>query len=272
MIRELFHIGPVSISPFGVMMALAFLSAYGFLRWGLKRFGLGDEEDAGAIMLAAGFGGIAGAKIYYAILYGDWRLLFQRTGLVWYGGFILATLVVYWVGTRRGLPVRPTADVIAPSLALGYAVGRIGCFLVGDDYGMPTDLPWGVRFPHGLPGPTTAGFMRSEYQAQVPDVFPDHQLIAVHPTQLYETLACLGICLLGLWLLRRGIRPGMTALTVFGLLAVERFLVEFVRAKDDHLFGALTLAQILSLAVLVFLVAVWMKWSADDRTIEKDHA
>ena len=63
MIRELFHIGPVSISPFGVMMALAFLSAYGFLRWGLKRFGLGDEEDAGAIMLAAGFGGIAGAKI-----------------------------------------------------------------------------------------------------------------------------------------------------------------------------------------------------------------
>jgi phosphatidylglycerol:prolipoprotein diacylglycerol transferase len=265
MIRELFHIGPVSISPFGVMMALAFLASYGQLRWGLKHQGIGDEEDAGAIMLAGGFGGIAGAKIYYALLYSDWRLVFQRTGLVWYGGFILATLVVYLVGTRRGLPVRATADVIAPSLALGYAIGRIGCFLVGDDYGMPTNLPWGVRFPYGLPGPTTAGFMRAEYHAQIPEVFPDQQLIPVHPTQLYETLACLAIWLLGMWLLRRGTRPGLTALVTFGLLALERFAIEFLRAKDDRFFGALTLAQVLSLAVLAFLVAVWIRWSADDR-------
>jgi phosphatidylglycerol:prolipoprotein diacylglycerol transferase len=111
--------------------------------------------------------------------------------------------------------------------------------------------------------------MRAEYQAQIPDVFPDQLLIPVHPTQLYETLACLGIWLFGMWLLRRRIRPGLTALVVFGLLAVERFAVEFIRAKDDRLFGALTLAQIVSLAVLAFLVVVWMKWMADDRRVEQ---
>ena len=101
MINELFRIGPVSISPFGVMLVAAFVAAWAQLRWGLRRLDAGDEEDASALVLAAGIGGILGAKIYYALLYRDWTLLFERFGLVWYGGFILGTLAVIWASRSR---------------------------------------------------------------------------------------------------------------------------------------------------------------------------
>ena len=156
MIRELFHIGSFSVSPFGVMLVLAFLASYLQLRWGMKRLGIGDEEDASALVFAAGLGGIVGAKVYYAILFKDWHLLFDRSGLVWYGGFILGAIGVLWTMRRRRLPGWPMADVAAPALALGYGIGRIGCFLVGDDYGRPTDLPWGSPFPSASRRPPPA--------------------------------------------------------------------------------------------------------------------
>ncbi len=257
MIRELFHIGPLAISPFGVMMVVAFLAAWAQMRSSYRRHGVGDEEDVSAILLAAGLGGIAGGKIYYALLYGEWRLLIDRSGLVWYGALLAGGAAAIWAIRRRRLPGWRAADVTAPALALGYGIGRVGCFLVGDDYGFPTDLPWGVAFPVGLPGPTTAGFMRSEYGASVPLEVPSGELIAVHPTQLYETLAALAIWIVGLRLLRGGARAGSTVLAVVGLLAVERFLVEFLRAKDDRFLGDFTLAQVLSVAVLLALAAIW---------------
>src|SRR3954465_11374768 len=125
MIQELFHIGSFSISPFGVMLVFAFLGGFLQLRWGMRRLGIGDEEDASALIFAAGVGGIVGAKIYYAILYGNWRLLFDRSGLVWDGGLRLRALGVLWVMRRRRLPPWETADALAPALALGYAIGRI---------------------------------------------------------------------------------------------------------------------------------------------------
>lgn len=259
MIRELFHIGSFSISPFGVMLVLAFLASYLQLRWGMKRLGVGDEEDASALVFAAGLGGIVGAKVYYAILNGDWHLLFDRSGLVWYGGFILGALGVLWTMYRRRLPGWPMADIATPALALGYGVGRIGCFLVGDDYGRPTDLPWGVAFPVGLPE-TTAGNLRYSFHVPIPDSVADDTLLRVHPTQLYETAMALAIWGLALWMFRRRHRPGAIALTVLALLAVERFVVEFVRAKDDRFFGGFTLAQLISLAVLVLIgVIAWLR-------------
>jgi phosphatidylglycerol:prolipoprotein diacylglycerol transferase len=268
MIRELFHIGSLSISPFGLMMVAAFLAAYFQLRWGLRRLGAGDDEDASAIVLAAGLGGIVGAKLYYAALAGDWRLIFDRSGLVWYGGFVLGVLAVLWVIRRRRLSGWSVVDATAPALALGYGIGRIGCFLVGDDFGMPTDLPWGVRFPHGLPAPTTAGLMRDEYGAELPPEIPDDRLIAVHPTQLYETTAGLVIWALGIWLLRRGSPRGLTAVVVISLMAVERFFVEFIRAKDDRLWGDFTTAQILSGAILVIMLILALRlrkrWAGED--------
>ncbi len=256
MIRELFHIGPLAISPFGVLLVAAFFSAYALLIWAVRRLELGDEEDASALLLAAGIGGVAGGKIYYAVLYGDWRLLFDRFGLVWYGALILGAAAVLWTARRRKLGFAAVADAAAPAVALGYAVGRIGCFLVGDDYGRPTDLPWGVAFPEGLPGPTTAGFLRSEYDLELPGVAAG-ELVPVHPTQLYETLAGLVAALVGVWMIRRRAPRGLTAVVVLGLLALERFGVEFLRLKDDRFFaGGLTLAQLLSLVLIAGLVAL----------------
>ncbi|MBZ0113955.1 MAG: prolipoprotein diacylglyceryl transferase [Thermoanaerobaculia bacterium] len=259
MIQELFHLGPLSISPFGVMLMLAFLAAYFELGRGLRRLGVGDADDASSIMLWAGLGGIAGGKIYYAILYKDWHLLYDRSGLVWYGGFILGTLAILWVIRSRRLPVWSVVDAAAPALALGYAIGRIGCFLVGDDYGVPTDMPWGVKFPVGLP-PTRAAWLESDFGIPIPPGVAGDELLAVHPTQLYETLLALGIWALGAWLLARwvarGYRRGSVALTVLFLLALERFGVEFFRAKDDRFLGQLTLAQGISLTILCLLLVL----------------
>jgi phosphatidylglycerol:prolipoprotein diacylglycerol transferase len=258
MLREIFRIGPLSISPFGVMMVVAFFAAYLQLRRNLIRLQIGDDEDASAILLAAALGGIVGAKIYYAILYGDWRLLLERYGLVWYGGFILGTIAVLWAVRRRRLPPWLTADAIAPALPLGYALGRIGCFLVGDDYGRPTDLPWGVVFPVGLP-PTDVASLREQFGIDFPASMPSDRLVPVHPTQLYETALSLLIWIVSLRLLGRSRRPGTTALAVLGLLAAERFAIEFLRAKDDRLLGGFTVAQAVSLAVVVIVSVVWAR-------------
>jgi phosphatidylglycerol:prolipoprotein diacylglycerol transferase len=254
MISELFHIGSFSISPFGVMLVFAFLGGFLQLRWGMRRQGIGDEEDASALIFAAGVGGIVGAKVYYALLNRDWHLLFDRSGLVWYGGFLLGTAAVLFTINRRRLPVWELADAVAPALALGYAIGRIGCFLVGDDYGRPTSLPWGVAFPVGLP-PTTAGALR-QFGASVAQGIPDDTLLRVHPTQIYETLSCLVIWGIGLWLFKRRLRKGQTALIVLALLAVERFLVEILRAKDDRFFAGFTLAQGISVAVFLIVTGL----------------
>jgi phosphatidylglycerol:prolipoprotein diacylglycerol transferase len=257
MIQELFHIGSFSISPFGVMLVFAFVAGYLQLRWGMRFQGIGDEEDASALIFAAGVGGIVGAKVYYAILYHSWRLLFDRSGLVWYGGFVLGAAAVLWTMRHRRLPAWPVADALAPALALGYAIGRIGCFLVGDDYGRPTSLPWGVAFPVGLP-PTTAGSLRENFHVNLPASLGDSTLVRVHPTQLYETLTCLVIWWIGVKLLKRNAGPGSTALPILGLLAVERFLVEILRAKDDRFLGPFTLAQAISVLVVLVVVGLWL--------------
>lgn len=263
MIQELFRIGSFSISPFGLALVASFLASYFMLRWGMRRLGIGDDEDASAVVFAAGVGGIVGAKLYYALLNMDWRVLFDRSGLVWYGGFILGSAAVMFTLHRRRLLTWGMADVASLALALGYAIGRVGCFLVGDDYGRPTDAPWGVAFPVGLPE-TTAGNLRDLFGYDVPASIPDEQLLRVHPTQLYETAAALLIWAFGIWLFKRQTEareaPGRVALAVFALLAVERFLVEILRAKDDRFFGGITLAQVISLAILLVLAGVaWMR-------------
>jgi phosphatidylglycerol---prolipoprotein diacylglyceryl transferase len=254
LIHELFRIGPIAISPFGVLLVAAFLAAYFELRRGLRHYGVGTEEDASAILFWAGAGGILGGKIYYAILYQDWQLLFDRSGLVWYGGFLLASVLVIWTVRRRRLPAWETLDSAVLGLALGYGIGRIGCFLVGDDYGRPTDLPWGIAFKNGLP-PTTADSLR-DFGVTVPADIPGDSLLKVHPTQIYETLAALAVWWVGRRLLAKHPPTGVVFAVTLMLLALERFLVEFVRAKDDRFLGPFTVAQLISVAlfVLAFLL------------------
>jgi phosphatidylglycerol:prolipoprotein diacylglycerol transferase len=255
MISELFRIGPLSISPFGVMLVAAFFFAYWQLRWGMRTIGVGDEEDASAILLAAAVGGLLGGKVYYAFLQGDWHTLIERAGIVFYGSLIGGAAAVLLAIRWRRLPAWKLVDACAPSLAIGYAIGRVGCLLVGDDYGVPTTLPWGMTFPEG-PIPTTAQDLERFFGVEVPAGYGPLDQVPVHPTQLYETALALGIWWLGRRLIRRGLAPGRAGLVVVGLLAVERFAVEFLRAKDDRLLGPLTLAQAISLAIVVLVVAL----------------
>jgi len=263
MIQELFRVGPIAISPFGVMLVAAFLAAWWQLARGLRRLGIGDADAAASLVVAGGLGGILGAKVYYAILHGDPKLLLERYGLVWYGGLIVGAAAVIWTMRRRRLPVWGTLDAASPAMALGYGIGRVGCFLVGDDYGRPTDLPWGVAFENGLP-PTTAFYLRQEFGLAIPADVPGATLLAVHPTQLYETAAALLIWYVGLRGLARRNRPGDVAIPVLALLAVERFLVEFLRAKDDRFLGPFTLAQAISVAVVVVLAVVARRRPAEE--------
>jgi phosphatidylglycerol:prolipoprotein diacylglycerol transferase len=217
------------------------------------------EEYAADITVAAVVGGIVGAKLWYWVLIGG--SLFSRGGLVWYGGFLGGALAVLLNGWRLKVPFRWTLQLTSPALAAAYALGRIGCFIVNDDYGHPTNLPWGVKFPQGLP-PSTAQQMQEAFGIAVPAGTDPSTVLAVHPTQLYEAVLMLGVFTV-LWRLRRTDRPIGWLFGVYLVFAgVERFLIEFVRAKDDRLLGALTVAQLVSLLLVLgggLILALWQK-------------
>jgi phosphatidylglycerol:prolipoprotein diacylglycerol transferase len=253
-------VGQFTITSFGALMALAFLSGYTVIRLELKRLD-GDPNLAADILLGALIGGILGAKLYYMFLYWDrtaadpLRAILARGGLVWYGGLIGGFLGVVFILNRRKVSVAFGADLCAPGLALAYAVGRIGCFLVGDDYGRPTESWIGIAFPKGIPA-TTAGNLRA-FGAPVEPGLPDDMLLTVHPTQLYETGLSLLIFFI-LWKLRhRPAQAGWLFAVWLMFAGAERLFVEVFRAKDDRFFGPFTLAQVLSLVLIgigVYLV------------------
>jgi phosphatidylglycerol:prolipoprotein diacylglycerol transferase len=261
----LFKAGGLVITSFGLMMALSFLTGGWILSRELGRKGE-NPEVAWDIVMYAAVGGILGAKLYYMILH--WPetaadplgATLSRSGLVWYGGFIAAALLIAWRVSRLKLSVPRVADAVAPALALAYGVGRIGCFLVGDDYGGPSNLPWAVAFPNGAP-PSTAGNLRQYFGVAVPDSIPDATVMTVHPTQIYEVLMAIVIFAI-LWRLRtRFTRPGLLFATYLALAGVERFIVEIFRAKDDRFLGPLTVAQSISIALVVvaLLAANWLR-------------
>ncbi|MGH7336197.1 MAG: prolipoprotein diacylglyceryl transferase, partial [Myxococcota bacterium] len=179
----LFRIGDFPISTFGLMMATAFLVGSWITARRMKEVGL-DPDLATTLLVYVMLGGIAGSKLYFAIdvsiregrPFTD--LLFARDGITWYGGLILGT-VAGAIGARiHGVSIVQMMNCVAPAVAVGQALGRIGCFLVGDDYGKPSDLPWAIAFPRGAP-PTGPG-------------------VRVHPTQVYEILWLLPVAFV-LW-------------------------------------------------------------------------
>lgn len=249
-----FKIGPIPITGFGVTMMLAFLVGGWLVDRELRRHNLASDFG-GDIILGAVIGGIVGAKLWYAALHGP-QALFSREGLVFYGGFLGGALGVIVVGWIKRVPMRWTAHLVAPALAAAYAVGRVGCYVVGDDYGRPTSLPWAVAFPEGAP-PSLAGTMSSSFGVPIPEGADATTLLAVHPTQLYEVIIMLAVFAL-LWNWRRKQRGTGWLFGAYLILAgAERFVVEFLRAKDDRFLGALTYAQGTSLALIVVGAVVW---------------
>ena len=258
MFPVLFQIGGFTVTSFGVMMALAFLAAGWIASREMGRMGEDPEQAWDLVGYAAVFG-ILGSKIYYLIL--NWhetaahpmRAILSRAGLVWYGGLILAAAVIAWRVKKTGLPLGKMADASALALAVGYAVGRMGCFLVGDDYGRPTDLPWAVAFPQGAP-PSTAENLRG-FGVDIPASVPANTVFAVHPTQLYEV----GMSLIIYFILKRVqprfATPGMLFFVWVALAGVERFIVEIFRAKDDRFLGMFSVAQLISVVLAAAGVA-----------------
>jgi phosphatidylglycerol:prolipoprotein diacylglycerol transferase len=252
------RLGPLEITGYGIMMMVAFLMGGWLIGLELRRRGLADDYAADMIA-AAVIGGIVGAKLWYVAVNGDLDALFSRGGLVWYGGFIGGAGAVMLNGWRLGVPLRWTMQLAAPALAAAYALGRVGCFLVNDDYGRPTDLAWGMRFPRGLP-PSTAGNMETLFGIPVPAGTDPGTVLAVHPTQLYEVAIMLAVFAV-LWRLRTS---GFPIGWIFGLYlvfaGVERFLIEILRAKDDRFLGPFTLAQLTSVILIAIGGALLLKW------------
>jgi phosphatidylglycerol:prolipoprotein diacylglycerol transferase len=250
-----FFIGPIEITGFGITMMLVFLVAAWVVDRGLKRHGYASDYS-GDLVLGAVVGGILGAKLWYAALHGPATLI-SREGLVYYGGFLGGSLGVMVMGWRRRVPVRWTMHLMAPALAAGYAIGRVGCFVVGDDYGSPTGLPWAVAFPQGSP-PSMAGIMASEFGISPPTGATPDTVLAVHPTQLYEVVVMLAVfALLWAWRTRsKGTGWLFGAYLVFA--GIERFAVEFLRAKDDRFLAGLTYAQGVSVVLMVVGATLWV--------------
>jgi phosphatidylglycerol:prolipoprotein diacylglycerol transferase len=229
-------IGPLDLQTFGICFAFSFVASG--LVMGRRLRELGKPADwTYEMVFAALIGGLVGARLDFVIqnwdevsddLLGN---IFTGTGLVFFGGLLGGAIGVILWARWRGWLGWALLDAAAAPLAIGYAVGRVGCQLSGDgDYGVASDLPWAMAYPEGTVATTEE----------------------VHPTPIYETLS-MGIGALVLWRLRDRFAPGV----LFGLYLIlaggERFLVEIVR-RNDSVVAGLTQPQLISL-VLVALGA-----------------
>ena len=232
-------LGPLELQTFGICFALAFLAATAVLARRLVE--IGKPPDWSYEIIFAGLvGGLVGSRIDYVVQ--NWEdvsddllgNVFSGSGLVWFGGVVGgAAGVLLWARFRRWL-TPSLLDLCTVPLALGYAIGRVGCQLSGDgDYGVASDLPWAMAYPDGTVSTTEE----------------------VHPTPIYESLA-MGLVALVLWRLRDRYRPGGLFALYLVLAGMERLLVEFIRRNDEVVAG-LTFAQLVSVA-MVAAGAAWL--------------
>lgn len=241
----LFEIGPLTIYSLGVLWALAAFAAAFIVRLELKRYDY-DPELAGSVVAAAALGGLLGARLLFILE--EWEsftrapfdFIFSGSGFSWYGGLVGGALAAAWVFQRNKLPLAQAADIAAPALALGYGIGRIGCFLAGDaTWGKVSDVPWAMAFPNAVAGwadPLTG--------------VPYPPGVRVHPTQLYELLQSLFVFTI-LWVLRKRDHPRGTIFHLYLILTGSmRFVVEFWRANPIVTLG-MTEYQWISLALAV---------------------
>jgi phosphatidylglycerol:prolipoprotein diacylglycerol transferase len=248
---------PHELTGFGLAVLLAFVIAQLVSQSELLRRGHQKEADAIPDLIAACvIGTLVGGKVYYAALVArDWSALFDRAGLVFWGGFMGSVLACFIVIRWKKLNFARFADVGGIALAAGYSVGRTGCWAVGDDYGRPWDSPLAVMFPEGIP-PSTAANMSTQFGIPIEAGVAPDTVLAVHPTQLYET--ALGFVMFLILLRFRGHKHAEGWL--FGMYLIlagaERFFIEIFRAKDDRFAMGLTLAQLIAITLAIVGVVV----------------
>jgi len=237
------HLWHYNLPTFGLMLWLAAVAAAFVMDRGFRRAQI--TADAVGMAAIAVVVGIVGAKLWHVIdtpaefRQLGWRVLWDTAGFAWYGGVLFGITALIFQGWWSKIGGLRTLDLAAPAAAIGYGIGRIGCFLSGDGcYGIATNLPWGMSFPHGI----------------------EPTLVRVHPTPLYELAAGL---LIGGWLWWRGGKKHGTGAIVgeyFVLSGMVRFLVEFIRRNPKVLWG-LSNAQLASAGSVVAGVALIL-WAA----------
>lgn len=232
MYPTLFQIGPVAIHSFGVMVALAVFVCGYLMGRDARPLGIRSEEIFDFVFWAA-VGGIIGARLFFIFLNGEFFLenpseiiMLQRGGLAWQGGFVLGAAAAIVFLKRKGWSGWTMADLGAPYLALGHAIGRIGCFLNGCCYGK--EAAWGIYFP----------------------VHEAH----LHPTQLYEAAALTVLFFLLKAARTRMPRPGQVFAIYVIAASVIRFVVEFFRADHELLAFGLSVFQYVGIG---FFFAGW---------------
>ena len=245
----IFKLGPLELTGFGLAVLAAFAISQIVCQRELMRRGHSLEAIAMPdVVMAALIGTLIGAKTYFVILTGDVSQYFSRGGFVFWGGFFGAVLLCWATIRYKKLSFLRFADVSGIAIAAGYAVGRTGCWAVGDDYGRPWSGPWSVRFPEGAP-PSTVSVMTSQFGVTFPAGTSPDTVVAVYPTQLMET-AMGFLMFLVLWRLRKHTQKEGWLFGAYCVLAgIERFIVEFFRAKDDRHFVGLTAAQVIAIGV-----------------------
>ena len=256
MYPEIATIGPITLYSFGAMMGLGFFVAANLTGRELQRRGY-DADHASTMLFAAVVGGLVGSRAW-AVL-NDWEYfiedpisgLFAGAGFVWYGGLIGGAVAVTWALRRYRIPWLCGADCTAPGLALGQAIGRIGCHLAGDgDWGSVTEVPWGVAYTNAIIG------------------WPHAEGILVHPTPIYEAVSYTLVFVL-IWGLRKRLAVDGQAIALYLMTApVFRFLVEFVRINPPILMG-LSQAQLFSIGLFATGAALMLttRSSASDRHV-----
>ncbi len=254
MLPRLLHIGSFSQSTYGVLVALAFLAALSLIARLARRAGINSDAVVNLGILC-GLSAIVGAKImmflvdlpYYARNPGEiLSMASLQAGGVFYGGLIAALIASVIYIRRRRLPPLGTADVFAPGIALGHAIGRLGCFSAGCCWGLPTRLPWGVTFSNPVAAQTVG----------VPLGIP------LHPTQLYESAAEFAIFGILYWRIRKPHAPGAIISLYLILYSTARFLVEFVRdhpGEPKPFDGPLNTSQWISMALAMLGAAYFLR-------------
>ena len=271
MIPILLRLGPIhlfghpltlTIYSYGLMMALGFIAADLVIASECPRRGI-DSDYATAIVLWGALGGIVGARLYDVL--DNWRfymanpitIVWSGSGFVWFGGFIGGVTAAYFVARYYKVPVGATADMCGPALAIGQALGRIGCHLSGDgDWGAPSTLPWAIAYPKAIVGWGPQTVLKAGPHGELMSAF--FPGVRVHPTAIYEAILYAGVFII-LWSMRRRSgTPGRIFYLYLLLLGGCRFMVEFLRINPRVLWG-LTEAQLIALVmVVVGAVALYM--------------
>lgn len=266
------HIGLLRLPSYGLMVATGLICAFFILRADLARRGV--SADAEAIIGITGLSGLVGSRLYHLLespseFFADpWPQLFSTMGFAFVGAIIGGFFALVILAKRFRMPILLMLDAASPAAAMGYGIGRIGCLLSGDgDYGIATNLPWGMAFNPLRPGSRLLGFIQVDLGALDPsygrDVrgFPLDAIVRVHPTPIYEFLvAILIFCMLwrlGSRTLKAHSPNGMIFAAYLVLTGIARFLVEMIRINPRSFYG-LTNAQAASVVSIILGVVLYL--------------